>query len=147
MPRHRDPLVSFDVPRDWDNRSIIVFRAPAEGDGRVPNLVMTRDRIPDEEDDLYAYADRQLGELAKQLRGFALIGSKEEQVGGRPAITLSFTSDSKDGQLVQRLTMIQLGDRRVACFTLTSPEIEMGRVAPLFQRMMQSVRFDEEDPA
>ena len=111
MPRHRDPLVSFDVPRDWDNRTIIVFRAPVEGDERAPNLVMTRDRIPETDDDLYAYAERQVADLAKQLRGFSILGSKEEQVDGHPAITVSFTSESKDGHLVQRLT----------CLLYTSP--------------------------
>ena len=137
-------MVSFDVPRDWDNRTIIVFRAPVEGDERAPNLVMTRDRIPDDDDDLFVYADRQVTDLAKQLRGFIILGSKEEVVGGHPAITVSFTSDSKDGKLVQRLTMVQLPDRRVASFTLTAPEVEMNRVAPLFQRIMESVSFEEE---
>jgi len=147
MPRHHDPLVSFDVPRDWDNRTIIVFRAPVEGDERAPNLVMTRDRIPEDDEDLFAYADRQVADLAKQLRGFVILGSKEEEVDGHPAITVSFTSDSKDGQLVQRLTMVQLPDRQVASFTLTAPEVEVNRVAPLFQRMMESVSFATEDEA
>jgi hypothetical protein len=145
MPRHRDPLVSFDVPRDWDNRTIIVFRAPVEGDERAPNLVMTRDRMADDDEDLYVYADRQVADLAKQLKGFVILGSKEEAIDGHPAITVSFTSASKDGQLVQRLTMVQLPDRRVASFTLTSPEVEMNRVAPLFQRILESVKFEQEE--
>ena len=50
MPRHHDALVSFDVPRDWDDRTIIAYRAPVEGEGRAPNLVMTRDRLGEDED-------------------------------------------------------------------------------------------------
>jgi hypothetical protein len=146
MPQHQDTLVSFDVPRDWEDRTIIAYRAPVQGDGRAPNLVMTRDRLADEED-FASYVERQVSELAKQLKGFRLLGSKDDQVGGRDAISLSFTTSSPDGVLVQRLTIVPIGRARIASFTLTAPESEIARVAALFERILTSVTFADEDDA
>ncbi|MEZ4440447.1 MAG: DcrB-related protein [Polyangiaceae bacterium] len=143
MPRHIDPLIQFDVPRDWENRTIIAYRAPVEGDRRAPNLVVTRDDML-EDDDLMSYAQRQLDELATQLKGFSLLSSKEQEVAGRPALSLAFTSKAQDEILIQRLTMVPLPGRKVVTFTLTTPESEVGRVVPLFQRMVESMTFDAE---
>ena len=141
MPRHDDPWVSFDVPRDWDNRTIIAYAAPAgEDDKSSANLVMTRDRLRDDED-LVAYADRHLDTLSERMKGFAMLGSKAEEVDGKPALTVSFSSKGGDELLIQRLTMVALSDRRVASFTLTAPESQLDQLAPLFQRILGSVTF------
>ena len=141
MPRHLDSLVSFDVPRDWQDKTIIAYTAPpAEGQKTAANLVMTRDRLGDDED-LYAYAERHVDELAKQLRGFAMLGSRDEEVGGHPALSVSFNSEALDGALTQKLTMVLLTDRVVASFTLTSPERDLSQLAPLFERIMSTVSF------
>ena len=90
MPRHHDPLVSFDVPRDWQSRTIIAYRAPREGDGPAPNVVVTRDRLRDAED-LVGYAERQVEALEREIDGFVLRGSAEVAVDGHPAIAIAFT--------------------------------------------------------
>jgi len=141
MPRHEDPLVSFDVPRQWDNKTIIAYSAPSvDGADATANLVMTRDRLRDDED-LRAYADRHLEQLAKRMPGFALVGSGDDPVDDRPAISASFSSDTRDGGLTQRLVMVLLPDRVVASFTLTSPRKDMGQLAPLFERILSTVKF------
>lgn len=141
MPRHDDPLVSFDVPRDWDNKTIIAYTAPATpGGATTANVVMTRDRLRPNED-LLAYADRHVDELAKRLSGFVLLDSHDAEVAGRPAIHVSFQSDAQDGPLRQRLTMVLLVDHVVAAFTFTAPERDLDQLAPLFDRILSSVRF------
>jgi hypothetical protein len=141
MPRHDDPWVSFDVPRDWDNRTIIAYAAPASADGTsTANLVMTRDCLRDDED-LVAYAERHLDTLSGRMKGFSLLDSKDEQVGGRPALTVSFSSKGADEPLIQRLTMVALADRAVVSFTLTAPESQLDQLAPLFERILSSVSF------
>jgi hypothetical protein len=141
MPRHEDPLVSFDIPRDWENKTIIAYAAPPSPGGEIrANLVMTRDRLQAHED-LEDYAERHVDELAKRMRGFALLGSSEAELGGRPAIHVSFSSDTQDGPLVQRLSLVLLPEQQVAAFTLTAPQRDIGQLTPLFDRIMQSVRF------
>lgn len=141
MPRHNDPLISFDVPRDWENRSIIAFAAP-EQDGKqgVANIVVTRDRLRDDEE-LVDYAERHLDELEASMEGFFLLSSIQEQVGGKTAFTMAFASDGPEGPLTQRLTMVELTDRVVVSVTLTAPEREIEQLSPLFDRMLGSIAW------
>lgn len=143
MPRHDDPLLSFDVPRDWEDRSVVAYTAPIVGNRQqVANLVMTRDRLSDGED-LAAYSDRQLALLAEQLDGFVLHKSDAAEVAGRPAQVMAFSSLGDDGVLDQRLTMIALPGGQVASLTMTAPRDEAAQLAPLFERIVSSVRATE----
>lgn len=142
MPRHRDPLVSFDVPRDWESRTVIAYRAPREGDGPAPNVVVTRDRLRDHED-LIGYAERQLASLENEIDGFVLRGHSELSVDGHPAIALAFTSAADGAPLAQRMVMVALPDRLVATFTMTAPSRHLAQLAPLFERILHSARFGE----
>ena len=46
MPRYEHPDVSFDVPRDWEDRSVAAFSAPlSPGKKSGPNVVLTRDKL------------------------------------------------------------------------------------------------------
>jgi hypothetical protein len=142
MPRHTDPLCSFDVPRDWENKTIIAFSAPpAPGaSDSIANLVVTRDRLRDDED-LVAYAERHLDDLERCMDGFALVGHKEEELDKRRALTISFTSRGSDGPLTQRMTLVEVGDRVVASITCTLPERDLEQLAPLFERILSSLRW------
>ena len=141
MPRHTDPLISFDVPRDWENRSIIAFAAPETDDGRgAANVVVTRDRLRDDQE-LIDYAERHLDELEASMEGFFLLNSIQEEVGGKTAFTMSFESDGPNGSLIQRLTMVQLDGRVVVSFTLTAPAREVEQLSPLFDRMVASIEW------
>jgi hypothetical protein len=142
MPRHIDPLCSFDVPRDWDNKSIIAFSAPARPGAAdsLANLVITRDRLRDDED-LVGYAERHLDDLERCMDGFRLVGHKEEQLGDRPALTVSFQSKGGDGLLTQRMTLVELPERLVAAVTCTAPERDLEQMAPLFERILASLRW------
>ncbi len=142
MARHQDPLVSFDVPRDWEDRTVVAYAAPARDDQRATaNLVMTRDRLPEDED-LEAYVARQTAGLELRLKGFVLDDKTETHISERPAIKLSFTSNGPGGPLDQRLIIVALADRAVASFTLTAPMSEAAQCGPLFDRMVASIRFE-----
>ncbi len=141
MPRHTDPLISFDVPRDWENRSIIVYAAPSEqGHKGAANVVVSRDRLRDDEE-LVDYADRHLDDLEASMEGFFLSSSVEEQIGGRTAYTVAFASAGPEGPLAQRLSMVELGDRWVVCVTLTAEEREIEQLSPLFERIVASITW------
>jgi hypothetical protein len=142
MPRHRDPLVSFDVPRDWESRTIVAYRAPRDGDEPAPNVVVTRDRLHDDED-LVGYAERQVEALEAEIDGFVLRGSGEVVVDGHPAIAIAFTSEAEGAPLAQRMTMVALPDRLVATFTMTAPSRDLAQLGPLFERILASARFRE----
>ena len=82
---------------------MVAYCAPLRAEQTVAsNLVLTRDRLDDE--DLGSYADRHVAELAAQLRDFALRKREATEVDGRPAIALAFTSRGPGSPLEQRLT-------------------------------------------
>lgn len=146
MPRYESRDVTFDVPRHWDDRSLVAFAEPPAKDRPVaPNLVLTRDTLPAGED-LAAYGDRQLAELAKRLDAFELDRREDTTLGGRPATVLHFRSKSASGALVQRLAIAEGPRRGVACLTLTASLADAEQMNPLFDRILSTVRFPRPEP-
>lgn len=144
MPRHEERDVSFDVPRHWDDKSLVAFAAPRQpgqaGQAIAANLVMTRDTLGEKET-LGDYADRQLAELARRLDGFELHRREEVSLGGAPAVAIRFGSRASSGPLEQRLVIVEGRRRGVLCFTATTGKADAEQHDPLFDRILGSVRF------
>ena len=141
MPRHEQSDISFDVPRHWDDKTLVAYAAPPQpGVSTTANLVMTRDTLLDREM-LGDYADRQLTELALRLDDFELVKREPLTLGGLPAIALRFGSRSSSGPLVQRLVVVEGRRRALYCFTATTPKVDAAQNDPLFDRILGSVRF------
>ena len=141
MPRHEQSDVSFDVPRHWDDKTLVAYASPPkEGHATAANLVMTRD-VLGEREMLGDYADRQLAELAKRLEGFELVRREETTLGGVPAIALRFASRAAAGPLLQRLVVAEGRRRSVYCFTATTPKADAAQNDPLLDRILSTVRF------
>jgi hypothetical protein len=142
MPRHQQGNVSFEVPRHWDDKTIVAFSAPSRSSkDAAASFVMTRDQLTDA-DTLASYADRQLAELSKRVDGFELVEKREIHVAGARAFSLRFTSKALAGPLVQRLVVVEDRRRAVVCFTATAPKADAAQLEPLFDRMITGVRFE-----
>jgi hypothetical protein len=145
MPKHEDALVSFEVPRDWRDRTVVAYAAPPKaGQLTSANLVMTRDEIPDDES-FEQYVERQLLALEERMKGFVLEARDEDEVAGRPAVVLTFGSSGVDGPLAQRLTILPLPGRRVVSITVTAPVKDAAQLAPLFDRIISSLTLAAEE--
>lgn len=121
MPRYDHPDVSFEVPRDWEDRSVAAFSAPPSPSGKSsPNIVLTRDKLNPGEN-LAGYADRSLVDLAQRLDKFSLIKRSDLVVCDLPAIELRFTWKGNSGLIDQRLIMCATGKRLVLSITSTAP--------------------------
>ncbi|MEZ4295258.1 MAG: DcrB-related protein [Polyangiaceae bacterium] len=142
MPRHQQGNVSFEIPRHWEDKTIVAFSAPSRGGkDAAGSFVMTRDRL-EETDTLASYADRQLAELGKRVDGFELLEKRELSVGGARAVSLRFASKAAAGPLVQRLVIVEDRRRAVVCFTATAPKADASQLEPLFDRMISGVRLE-----
>jgi hypothetical protein len=142
MPRRQQGNVSFEIPRHWEDRTIVAFSAPSRpGQSTAASFVMTRDALAGA-DTLATYADRQLAELSKRVDGFELTDKRESQVGGARAVSVRFTSKALAGPLVQRLVIVEDRRRAVVCFTATAPKADAAQLEPLFDRMIAGVRFE-----
>lgn len=140
MPRFENQDLSFDYPRDWEDRSVVAFAAPSSaGKPTATNIVVTRDKLGDEED-VKRYADRQLVEMARRLDGFQLIARNEMSVDGEPAVDVKFGWRGSAGPLVQRLTMVAK-DRRVLNVTCTAAKKDAPEFGPIFDRVVASIKL------
>src|SRR6516225_9040968 len=93
MPLHKDRHVSFETPADWEERTMVAFRAPP-GEKRDaapagPVIAVTREPMRDT-DTLSAHAERRLVALGRELSEFQLLDSRETEVGGRPALQVRY---------------------------------------------------------
>jgi hypothetical protein len=139
MPRYEHPDVSFDVPRDWEDRTVAAFSAPlAPGKQSGPNVVLTRDKLEPGEN-LASYADRNLVELAQRLEKFSLQKRLDITVSELPAIELRFTWKGNSGLVDQRLVMCATGKRLVLSLTSTAPRSAGVDMEGTMNRILASV--------
>ena len=142
MPRFQDEQLQFDVPRDWVDRTIVAFAEPARPTAApTSNVVMTRETLADGVTRA-AYVDQHLADLEQRAEQLELLGRESRQVGGRPATILQLRSGSGPARVEQRLVMVQLPGRMVATITMTMPEPDVAQMAPLFDRILTTVRIE-----
>jgi hypothetical protein len=141
MAKYSGRDVSFEIPDDWQDRTIAAFAAPLKPKQTVaPNLVLTRDMVSGNEPP-GAYADKQLVELAKRLEAFNLAERRESLVGGRPAVDLIFTWRGANGTIKQKQTFIASGAGTVLTFVVTALLTEFSAMEATFQAILDSIEF------
>lgn len=146
MPRYQDEAMFFDVPRDWQDRTIVAYAAPPlPGRERTSNLVMTREELREDET-LASYVDRQVEQLAQRMEGFELIERESRQVADRPAVCVRIRSGNESDKFEQHLAMVEMPRRVVASFTMTVPDDDAAQMAPLFDRILSTVRLGARPP-
>lgn len=139
MRPYDGPELAFVVPEAWQNRSIVAFSPKPAGKKSAPSFVVTREPLADGET-LRTFASRQLGQLAKGLRDFALREDRETAVDGAPATQHEFSWRSPSGAIVQRMTMTVHAEQ-VWLFTATAPVEDAEKLRATFEQMLESVRF------
>jgi hypothetical protein len=141
MPRYEHTDISFEVPRDWEDKSVGAFSAPpAPGQTTSPNVVCTRDRLLPGEN-LAGYADRNLVELAQRLDKFSLQKRSDITVSELPAIEFRFTWRGAKGLVDQRLVMCATGKRLVLSITSTAPRGGGVDMDAIMNRVLSTVKI------
>ena len=145
MTRQAHCDLSFDVPDEWENKSIVAFAAPRQP-GKViqPNIVVTRDTLPAGQT-LQTYATKQLATASKGLPRFALADTRGTTVGGMPAIAYSFTWEGDSGPLAQRQLMIACKEF-VYSVTVSVHRGEQAAFNPIFDKILSTIEFGEPAP-
>lgn len=141
--RYESKDVSFDVPRDWDEKTIVAFSAPLQPNSQVTsNVVLTRDALGTS-DTLAIYSDKQLVELAKRLPGFDLSSRKDLTVSGQPAVELRFSWSGAHGVIVEQRVMMIAQKKRLFNLTATAPRGEMAKLEPIYDRIFNSLKLGD----
>lgn len=140
MPRYENTDIAFDYPRDWEDRSFVSFAAPTRPNTTTTNVVMTRDKLGEDED-LKRYADRQLVEMAKRLDAFQLLEKRDIEIDGATAVDIKFSWRGSAGPLVQRLTVLPGKERQVMNLTCTTGKKDASDMVPVFDRIVSSIKL------
>lgn len=109
----------FDLPTNWRDQSINVFVVGGPEPPMDLSLVISRDVLK-EGVDLVDHVEKQIVEIGKKLQKFRVIGKRQIEVAGRPALEAELTWVSDGMPMHQRQQYIP-NDRRVLVFTATAP--------------------------
>jgi hypothetical protein len=140
LTRHPGRDIAFDVPENWEDRTVTAYSAPPQHDHPVtPNIVVTRDFVTDRQP-VGSYADRQMVDLAKRLNGFNLLSRAESQLGGEPTVVLDFVWNGQFGPVRQKQIFV-LRDKTVLTLVLTALASEFAAQEPTFNAILTSVAF------
>ncbi|MBM4358515.1 MAG: DcrB-related protein [Deltaproteobacteria bacterium] len=147
MARHRGPLLSFDYPRDWEDRTEVRYEAPLrrglDGEMSPGRAVLTTARLAADET-LAVHVERHLARLASEP-GFVIRSVLDALVDDRAAVRVDYASTAGGLPLEHRALFVVARDRDVAVLTLSSPRTELAQLGPLLDRMLSSVKLGGRD--
>ncbi len=141
MPRYTSADAAFDVPVDWEDKTVVAFSAPNPKPGTMaPNVVLTRDKMkPDES--LDAYSDRMVVDMVKNLPGFKLIAKEPRDVGELKGVEVRFTWVGSGGKPVfQRMVVARTTGRSILGLNLTCAEADSKKLEPIAERIFASLK-------
>lgn len=145
MPRHEQKDFSLEVPAGWQDHTAVAY-ASVRDDGRPGWSFVVRKSQLAQGDDLQAHAAREAMALAKMLKAFELLGTRDLFVAGAPAVQHTVRWQAGSGPVTQRITMVRVGST-VFVLTGTAPRDEAEHALLVFDRVLQSFRAPELTPA
>ncbi len=142
MARYQGADATFDVPNDWEDKSIVAFSAPAKPSTLVPNVVLTKDKLKANES-LEQYVDRTIVDMARQLAAFKLVSKEEQPLGSERGIEIRFTWNGSAGKTVSQRILMALGPgKTVVGLNVTCDQNDAKKLEPISDRIMQSLRVN-----
>lgn len=138
MARESYKDISVVIPERWEDKTVVVFTAPTrKGKLAQPNVVLTRSPLPSGQS-LRTFASNELTAMARALKAFELIETRERAIGGAPAIEHRFAWEGQSGSVVQRILFVENGGC-VHNVTVTAARTEASELDETFERIFASV--------
>lgn len=129
---------SFESPKDWQNRAVLVFVGASEDPSIPPNIVaMREERTPGEE--LTTHVWRNVFAAGRSLPGFELLGSREMTVDGQPAFKVVSRWTSDRGKVEQAQVWIDGAEGSALRITCTA--IDKREAFDELENLLATVRF------
>ena len=133
MAQHQDDIIRFDVPRDWDNRTVVAYAAPKRKDGTSPANIVVRRQHHD--GTLQQLVDQRVRALAARTHGFMLRGQRAMQLDGREGLSVSYCTEDAE----KRMVVMPVSPGMAVIVTLSANTQDAPSMAPLFERILSSV--------
>jgi hypothetical protein len=132
--------LSFTVPVDWIDRTIIAWSAPLTSSAIPPNFIVAYDK-PQPGEEFGAYVNRKLADLSKTAMKFQLDLRRDIFFQERPGVELMFHWATRPGTMKQRQVYSQTLDGRIVNLSFTALEKEFTWADGVFQSILTSFRF------
>jgi hypothetical protein len=139
--------MSMTCPPGWHDKSMLILSAPAPGgSGITPNLVVTRDRMPDDlpaapAARMTAIVDLQVAMMREKLAGFSEVARRLIGSADSPSAEVKVDWSSAQALLTQSLTFVDGGNGVLLIATGTAARGEFAQAEPLFQDMLKSFKI------
>jgi len=131
---------------DWEDRSLLAFAGPREGDGLPPSISVSRDERRGPADPagegFDAYVRRQSQVLAANLPGFQARQPTPLGAGTAQARDTLFAWRSGAVSLTQWVVWLALADGTVLTFTATAESSQFERHRAVFEATLRGLGID-----
>lgn len=137
MTLYRLQEADLDIPDNWQDQSINIFKLPAVGTAKEASFVISRD--PSQGDALFAdYIETQLSSAEQQLPGFKLIKRWDFVLHAHAATLLDYSWQREGRELMLRQVFVERKPA-VVITTLTTTVDDLIHHEPAWKQAMQSM--------
>jgi hypothetical protein len=142
MKTYRLHEADIQIPDNWQDNTINAFSLSSGKSGNVANLTITRDAVTQSKD-VQSYADQQLVEAAKKLKGYKLIDRRSTQINGQSSIEANFTWLTPERIEIQQRQVYVMRDKTFIIFTLTARANDFKDYENTWVTIVNSIRLRE----
>lgn len=132
---------TFELPAQWADQSLNIFVVGGAEPPMHLSFVISRDTLgPGVE--LVDHVEKQLSDISKKLRKFRILGKRQVEVAGRPALEAEFTWAADQSPMHQRQQYVKAG-QKVLVFTATAPVKISDEHGEQIEALLASVTFND----
>ncbi len=143
----RVQAMTIACPDGWHDKSMLIVTAAVPGaSGVSPNMVVTREPLPDDlpddpEEGLALFVDRQLAQMRTSLADFIEVERHGELRGNSATAELRIDWTADAVPITQWINFVRT-DAAVLIATATAGQRDFAELQPKFLTMLQSYRID-----
>lgn len=143
MANYRLHEADIEIPDGWQDHTINAYSLVAPQGGNAVNFTITRDSLT-QSVNVQSYADLQLVEAAKKLKGYKLLGRRSISLDGEPAIEATYTWITPEKIQIQQRQAYVMRARTFVIFTLTTRVADSQGYEKTWGAILGSVRLRRE---
>lgn len=137
MMPYRIQEADLDIPEDWNDQTLNLFKLPAVGEAKEASFVISRDALGGH-DSFPDYVASQLTSAEQQLPGFKLLQTWDFELHGFSAVLADYVWQREGHELMLRQVFVLHGDN-VLITSLTTTFEDLPYHEPAWKKTMHSL--------